>query len=210
MLNTPNPLDFSPAFDSVSAAEFRTRFGIGEHEKLVLFLSRIHEKKGLDLLIKAVALLKRDDIRLCIVGPDDGYQAIAQQLVNTLGLQNNTIWAGPLYDADKFAAYRAANVYVLPTRGVEGLPNTVIESLWAGTPAIVTRTTEIAELIDNVAGMAVDFDATQLATAISDLVDNQALAARYAQNAQQLVKEKFEKDAILDQIEAFYERCRQQ
>lgn len=207
ILQTPNPLTF-PAYTTMpDPSVFRERIGVGKDEKLVLFLSRLHEKKGLDLLIRAIAALNRDDIKLCIVGPDDGYEAIGRQLVITLGIEKNTIWTGPLYGFDKLAAYRAADVYVLPTRGVEGLPNTVVEAMHASKPVIITRKTEIADLIDKVAGIAVDFDVDQLAHAISHLVDNPALGAHYAQGARELFDKWFELDAILERIESLYERC---
>lgn len=207
ILQTPNPLTFPVYADMPDPRVFRERIGIGKDEKLVLFLSRLHEKKGLDLLIQAIAALNRDDIKLCIVGPDDGYEAIGRELVITLGIDRNTIWAGPLYDIDKLTAYQAADVYVLPTRGVEGLPNTVVEAMYAHTPIILTRTTEVANLIHGVAGIAVDFDVDQLAHAISDLVDNPALRAHYAQGAHELFEKHFDTDAILNRIETFYEEC---
>jgi glycosyltransferase involved in cell wall biosynthesis len=202
-----NPLDTSLCPVLPDPQVFRQRFALGADEKMVLFLSRLHEKKGPDLLIRAVAALDRADVRLCMVGPDDGFEATARELVRDLGIQDRVTFTGPLYGEEKFAAYRAADVYVLSTRGAEGLPMTVLEALYAGTPVITTSTTDISGLIHERAGTAIEFDVDSLKQALEDIIDNPARRAAYAQQAPMLIKEHFEPDTIVARLEKLYQDC---
>jgi glycosyltransferase involved in cell wall biosynthesis len=199
-----NPLD--PELCSVlpERDEFRRQHRIGDDERVILFLSRLHPKKGLDLLLEAVAQLPLDNWRLCVVGPDDGFEAAARQMAANLGVSERVMFVGPLYDRDKFAAYRAADVYVLPSRGQEGLPTTLVEAAYAGVPSVVTRTVEIARLIDGVAGLAVDYDRDQLAGAIHKLLSNSALHDTLRNGTQRLLREHFDLETALNKFESVY------
>ena len=202
-----NPFDPAVCPELPDGQAFRQRFGIAADQKIVLFLSRIHKKKGLDLLIEAVAMLDRDDVLLCVVGPDDGFESTARDMVRQRGLEGRTLFTGPLYDRAKFEAYRAADLYVLSSRGVEGLPMTILEALYCHTPVIVTRTVDIAEMVDGRAGMAVDYDAGQLRDAIAQTLDKPDLRKAFAQEAPVLLREHFELDPVLDRLLEIYQTC---
>lgn len=105
----------------------------------LLFLGRIHPKKGVDLLLRAWAAVESRfrDWDLHIVGPDNrGYLAEMEALATKLRLER-VVFRGTLYGDEKLAAYRAARLFVLPTHS-ENFGMTVAEALAAGTPAIVT------------------------------------------------------------------------
>jgi len=111
----------------------------GPRRKL-LFLGRLHPIKGIDRLLRAWSDLqgRHRAWDLVIAGPDEGgYEAQLRALANGLGLERVT-FAGPLFGADKLAAYRAADLYVLPTH-TENFAMTVAEALAAGTPVVTTR-----------------------------------------------------------------------
>jgi glycosyltransferase involved in cell wall biosynthesis len=105
----------------------------------LLYLGRIHPKKGIDILLNAWRDVQRRfaDWELHIAGPDnEGYLATMQGLARQLRLER-VIFRGPLYGDEKSRAYRAASAFVLPTHS-ENFGMTVAEALAAGTPAIVT------------------------------------------------------------------------
>ena len=111
-------------------------------QRVLLFLSRIHPKKGLDLLLQAWARLQgtHPEWRLEIVGPDnEGYEAEMKALAQQLSLQR-VEFRGPLFGREKYAAYARADAYVLPSWS-ENFGYTVAEALACGTPAITTRET---------------------------------------------------------------------
>lgn len=106
----------------------------------LLFLGRIHPKKGIDNLLRAWQAVEHrfPDWDLHIAGPDNGgYLAEMQALATQLRLKR-VVFVGPLFGEEKLRAYRAASLFVLPTHS-ENFGMTVAEALAAGTPAIVTK-----------------------------------------------------------------------
>jgi glycosyltransferase involved in cell wall biosynthesis len=106
----------------------------------LLFLGRIHPKKGVDILLHAWQIVERQfpDWDLHIVGPDNGgYLTEMQALAVQLRLMR-VVFCGPLFGEEKLSAYRAADLFVLPTHS-ENFGMAVAEALAVGTPAIVTK-----------------------------------------------------------------------
>jgi glycosyltransferase involved in cell wall biosynthesis len=98
--------------------------------KRLLFLSRIHAKKGLDLLVPAWGKLTREfpDWELLIVGPDEGgYQATVEKMIADCGC-GDACWIHPAVSgAEKHALLRTADLFVLPSYS-EGFPMAVLEA----------------------------------------------------------------------------------
>lgn len=108
--------------------------------RTVLYLGRLHHKKGLDLLMRAWANLQMrfPDWELRIVGKgDEAFEAELKRDISALGLDRVRL-DGPLYGAEKAQALKTADLFVLPTRG-ENFGMAVAEALAAGTPVITTR-----------------------------------------------------------------------
>ena len=124
-------------------ADFRAAAGLGADEPYVLFLSRIHPKKGVDALIKAFASTAPDDMHLVIAGPDQiGWQAELEALCNTLGLQGRIHWPGMIGGDVKWGAYRGATAFALPSHG-ENFGIVVAEALACGRPVLITEQVNI-------------------------------------------------------------------
>lgn len=110
-----------------------------------LYLSRIHEKKGVDLLLESYARLNHEyqDTALVIAGP--GEPATVERfksLGRELGLQERVVWAGPLYEDAKWAAMRAADMYILPSHQ-ENFGISVVEALACHTPVLISNKVNI-------------------------------------------------------------------
>jgi glycosyltransferase involved in cell wall biosynthesis len=108
----------------------------------VLFMSRIHHKKGLDLLVPAFAeaIKRNNDPRtmLVIAGPNiGGYQATVEELVKQHGLVERVILPGMLYGRDRAAAMVDARLFALPSYQ-ENFGVVIIEALAAGTPVLIS------------------------------------------------------------------------
>ena len=134
----PNGIDFDEFQNPPPPGSFRRRSNIDEGVPVVLFLGRMHPKKGLDLLIPAFAKGAPSNAVLAIVGSGDAdYEAELRRLVSALGIERRVKFAGFLRGQDRVAAYADSNLFVLPSYS-ENFANTVLESLAAGTPVIVS------------------------------------------------------------------------
>jgi len=118
---------------------------IPEKDRTVLFLGRIHKKKGIEMLLNAWKRLnsKYPDWKLKIIGSDKDYygrEGYKDFLVNMVSSQNikGVVFSEPLFGEKKNKEYRNSSVFILPTYS-ENFGMTVIESLAQKTPAIVTH-----------------------------------------------------------------------
>lgn len=110
-------------------------------ERVVLFLSRIHPIKGLIGLIDAWALLKPNGWKLRIVGPDDyNYRRAVEHHARRAGVGGLIEFSGAVYGEEKWAAFRAADLFVLPSLS-ENFGNVVTEALVSGVPVVATTGT---------------------------------------------------------------------
>jgi glycosyltransferase involved in cell wall biosynthesis len=170
--------------------KFRASLDIPEQAKLILFLGRLSPKKSPDLLLKAFGNLPErigeHTLMLVFVGPDDN--SMQQRLAasaSQLGIAARVKFSGPLYDDDKWAAYRDADVFVLPSQN-ENFGNTAAEAAAAGTPMIVTEQCGIASLVKDVAGLVVAHDEASVANALERLLRDPQLHAEFVSGCAEL------------------------
>jgi glycosyltransferase involved in cell wall biosynthesis len=161
---------------------FRRTQGVLPQEKLVLFLGRLSSKKSPDLLLRALAeLSSRTEgtiLKAVFAGPDEGGMlAHLGQLARQLGLSEQVTFAGPIFGQEKWAAYRDADVFVLPSQN-ENFGNTAAEAVAAGTPVVVTEQCGIAPLLADEAGITVPHDASALASALYNFFKQPGLRQR--------------------------------
>jgi len=202
----PNGIDLSGYDNLPEKGEFRRKYEIGADEKVILYLGRIHKIKGIDLLMKAFAgLIKEmDDVRLVIVGPDDGFLSPLKRQIEDLKIGDKIILTGLIPEKDKFGAYVDADVYVLPSV-YETFPVTVLEACACGTPVIVTDRCGIANIVnDNNVGHVVEYNKDQLQDAIFKILTNDELSGYFGEGGKKLVREKFSWDIVVEQLERIY------
>jgi glycosyltransferase involved in cell wall biosynthesis len=124
--------------------------------RFFLFLSRIHPKKGCDLLLSAFAKVASQypDIDLVIAGPDQvGLQATLKALAAKCGIGERVHWPGPLFGDAKWGAMRMAEAFVLPSHQ-ENFGIVVAEAMAAETPVLTTKSVNIwREVIEDDAGL---------------------------------------------------------
>lgn len=125
--------------------------------RYLLFLGRLHEKKGCDLLLRAFGALKSyvPDVDLVIAGPDKvGLQHKLQEMSAQLDIGNRVHWPGLLRGNSKWGALRACEAFVLPSHQ-ENFGIAVVESLAAGRPVLISNQVNIwPEIVQDRAGLA--------------------------------------------------------
>ncbi len=124
----------------------------------VLFLGRIHPKKGLDLLLAVWGELKaeRKGWELIIAGPDEqGHLAVVREQVRSLGLENEVRFAGPVAGSAKVALLHSADLFVL-TSYSEGFSISLLEALACGVPVVATWACNFPQITSSAAGWESD------------------------------------------------------
>ena len=114
-------------------------------KRIALYLSRIHVKKGCDLLIEAFAKVAKQDerLQLVIAGPDQtGWAPELQSQAKKLSIGDRITWPGMLQDELKWGAFYAAEVFVLPSHQ-ENFGIVVAEALACGKPVLISNKVNI-------------------------------------------------------------------
>lgn len=183
----PNGIDLSEYADLPPKGCFKKKFGIKEDEKIVLYLGRLHESKGLDLLAYAFSAVSKDlsDVRLVVVGSDDGYAVTFSKLITELGIKGRVLLTGFVEKRDKMAALVDSDIFATPR--FHGFPVTFLEACLAGCP-IVTTSNEL-DWIDNNVGYIVKDSSVDLARAISNMLQNKATRERLRNNCRFTIRD---------------------
>ena len=146
-VTVPLGIDLEPFCQCPNPSLFLETFPSLRNRKLLLFLSRVDPKKGFDLLLPAmeVVRLSHPDSRLVIAGSGaPGYEQQLRRDVSARGLSEMVVWAGFLKGDLKHSALAAATAYILPSHS-ENFGIAAVEALAAGVPSILTPGVAVAE-----------------------------------------------------------------
>ncbi len=190
--------------ESSERGTFRRSLAVAKEAKLLLFLGRLSKKKSPDLLLDAFATLAADaGLHLAFVGPDEaGMRAKLEITAEKLGLRSRVHFCGSLEGDAKWAAYRDADIFVLPSQN-ENFGNTAAEAVAAGTPVVLTDQCGIAPLLANVAGVVVKHEKCELAKGLNRLLQDDEYYRRLQQGCG-AAAERLNWDDPLQEMEALY------
>ncbi len=160
----------------------------------LLFMGRLHEKKGLDLLIPAFAELSTrcPDSHLIIAGPGEpNYVAHLKRRVASLRLEHWVTFVGPLHGERKWGALAAADAFVLPSYQ-ENFAISVVEALRIGTPVIVSDRINIAsDLVQAGVAKQTDLTVNGLCNAMQSMLADSAARELMGSRGRELVIKKY-------------------
>ena len=196
-----NPIAFIPNgiseewIDSPADSDaFRRELGVGPDTRLILFLSRITPKKGLPMLIEALASLQGqlESWQLVVAGADEfHHEQEVRALVNRLGLSGHVLFPGPLFGDAKRAAFAACELFVLPSYS-EGSPMVILEALGAALPVIATSASPWPQLPARGCGWWTEISRTAIAMALEEaLRKSPADLARMGRRGRDLVRTEY-------------------
>lgn len=195
----------SSFFQAFPRGEFREKYPWVGSRKIVLFLSRLAPKKGLDLLIPALASLRRDDFVLVIAGlgsPD--YERQVRDMVRDRGLASRTIFTGFVQGEDKYAVLADADIFVLPSRD-ENFGLAVAEAMAAGLPVIISDQVAFHLEVETAqAGILVPCTVTGVAEGLRRLLDDAPLRCQMGGNGRRLVQERYSWERVTNDLVSLY------
>jgi glycosyltransferase involved in cell wall biosynthesis len=184
----------------------REYFQLSSKEPIILFLSRIHPKKGLEYLIQALAQIKDKKFTLIIAGNGDSdYEAQINSCLHDYGLEDCSLMTGFVEGELKQLLLQGANLFVL-TSYSENFGVAVLEALAAGTPALVTPGVALAQEIEqNDLGYVVPQEPTAIAKAIEKHLElPESEEDKLSQKARQFVLDNYSWDKIAQQLLTVY------
>jgi glycosyltransferase involved in cell wall biosynthesis len=172
----------------------------------LLFLSRLHPKKGLPLLLDAVAELTRTgraDVELAVAGTGDpAYLRELEARTRALGIASRVRFLGHLAGADKARALAEAELFVLPSYQ-ENFGIAVAEAMAAGLPVVISDAVAIAPHVAG-AGLVAGRDAPSIAAALARLAADPAERARMGARAAQVARTHFSWERTARELWALY------
>jgi poly(glycerol-phosphate) alpha-glucosyltransferase len=177
----PNGVDFASFANPPPRAVLELRFPALKDRRWMVFLSRIHPKKGLPHLLKAWSRVASQfpEWLLVVAGPDEfNHEAEMKRLVANSGLINSVCFTGPLHGAEKMAALGGAELFVLPSFS-EGFSMAVLEAAAAGLPIMLTSQCNFPELAKAGGALEISPDAANCEAGLRELL---ALPASERQN----------------------------
>lgn len=157
----PNGIDLPDSSACGSAPVWAER--VPADRRVMLFLGRLHPKKGLRPLVEAWDAMRSTNWQLVIAGWDQGGHLVElERLVQKLNLSDRITFCGPLHGPAKDAAYASAQAFILPSFS-EGLPTTVLEAWAHGLPVLMTAACNLPEGFASGAALEISSEPAQLA-----------------------------------------------
>jgi glycosyltransferase involved in cell wall biosynthesis len=173
---------------------------------IILFLSRLHRKKGLDYLISALSKLHDRNFAFVLAGNGDlEYEAKLEKLLQENNLRDRTYKLGFVDGEKKDICLQGADLYVLSSHS-ENFGIAVLEALASGTPALVTTGVALSDLVkEQNLGWVVDLEIEAIANSIQEFLDNLDVAKQKGDRAAQYVAANYSWDKIALNLKSIYE-----
>jgi glycosyltransferase involved in cell wall biosynthesis len=188
--------------------EFRMRHPEIGARPIVLFLGRLHAKKGLDVLAHAFAICVRQgsDAFLVIAGPDDGMLSATQRILADEGMAERALFTGMVTGAEKLALLAEADLFVLPSHS-ENFGIAVVEALACGVPVLISPHVNLWREVESAGcGRIEPVEVGRVADGISVLLADPALRRTMGQKGRTLVANRFTWPRVADALDRLYKR----
>lgn len=203
----PNGLNINLYIKSKDTDKFKKKYNIPDKDRILLFLGRIHRKKGIDLLIDSLVHLKKKftNLILVIAGPieDKNYYHKLIQQISDNKLEDCVFFTGALTEEDKECAYKTSDIFVL-TSHAEGLPVSILEAASAGLPLLVSKYCGIPEVAAYKAGLVVDTKTSDIVSGVEKILSYDKYRSYFGRSGQKMVREKFSLEKTAADTEKLY------
>jgi glycosyltransferase involved in cell wall biosynthesis len=203
------PLGVSPLPQPETAIDVRDRFQIPRDRPILIFMSRLDPKKGIDLLLPALETLQQEGVDfhlvMCGANPQDRmYEQSVHQRVGDSGLRSQTTLTGFVSGDLKTALLQTADLFVLPSY-YENFGIAVAEAMLAGLPVVISNQVHIWETIQQTeSGWICDCDISSLTAQLRDALKDPEKRTQRGQNAQHCAKEHYSWEAIAERAINLY------
>jgi glycosyltransferase involved in cell wall biosynthesis len=169
----------------------------------LLFAGEVGQRKGVDVLVEALAHLKAEANWTCTIAGNGQVDEYAGRL-RRAGVSDRVHFTGWVHPDALHSLMLEADVVVLPSRA-EALPMSLIEGAAAGAALIATDVGAVREIIDETCGIIIPCDAEALADAIKRLIDDRTFLSELQIGARRRYLERFTLDRMSSGLAAVYQ-----
>jgi glycosyltransferase involved in cell wall biosynthesis len=202
----PNGIEWAEFESLPERGSFRASSGLGDRP-IVTFFSRVHRKKGLDLLLPAFKEGAPEDAALVLVGPgEEGYVESLKREAASLGIGDRVVFTGMIQGIERFAPVVDADLFCLPSYQ-ENFGVAVVEALACATPALISDQVNIyRDVVDAGVGRATRCDAGDIASAMGEMLNDRGALREQGVRARDWARETFAWTQIVGRIDEMYDR----
>jgi len=195
----PNGIFLEEILPVPEPGSFRSELPALGDRPFILFLSRLHFKKGLDRLAAGFARVAAADpeVHLVVAGPDGGARAEFESAIAAAGLTDRTHLTGPIYGRRKYAAMVDCACFCLPSRQ-EGFSVAITEALAVGRPVVITPECHFPEVAEVDAGIVTSAEPEPLAAALVEILRDPVRSEARGRRGADLVRRRFTWDRIAE------------
>jgi glycosyltransferase involved in cell wall biosynthesis/SAM-dependent methyltransferase/uncharacterized protein YbaR (Trm112 family) len=203
----PAGLDAGDLRRPASADTFLTQAGVEPGTRVVTFLGRISEKKGLPILVEAFrdTASQFPSARLLVAGPDD--EGIGRGLggrIEEWGLSRRVAFLGSVGGDEKRALLQRSDVFVLPSAD-ESFGMAVVEAMAVGCPVVISPDVAIQDVVSSEgAGIVAERDGASIARAVNTILGDPELARRMAAAGRRIVDDRYSWHHVGPEMERMY------
>lgn len=184
---------------------FRETLRVLGDRPYVLFLSRLHYKKGLDLLAHAYKRVHASfpEVQLVVAGPEDEAAGPFREQIEAYGLSGSVHLTGPIYGRRKIAAIRDAACFCLPSRQ-EGFSIAITEAMASGAAVVITGACHFEDVGEVEAGVVTTLEPESIAAGLCRVLGDADEARAMGERGRRLILERYTWPAIADRLVTLY------
>jgi len=194
-------------------SKMRNQYSLNDNDIVVLYAGRIHESKGVDLIVEAFleCYKSNSNLKLFIVG--GGYSKYDNQILEKILIEKSKELSGEIikvikwiHHRDMINIYSLADISILASLNAEGNSLFMMESMACGIPVICTNVGGLTEIVkDNETGILVNKDnlSVELPTAIKKLIENDSVRFKIGQNASFHINQNFSINIMVSKLDKY-------
>jgi len=201
----PNGVE-RPSSETRRDLGFRSRFAADE-ETIIVFVGRIVEEKGLNVLLGAIPLLIKSGLKVKLVVVGDGYASDRMKRIAwDIGIHDKVFFTGYVSDSELERIFGVADIIAVPSL-YEPFGIVALEGMVRGLPLVASDTGGLSGIIDHErTGLKVPPDNSyELYSALKRLISDGDFASRLAENARTEVMERFSWPTVCENTKRIYE-----
>lgn len=205
----PHGLSVSPEIPNAKQ-KLRQQYNLPDNELVILFLSRIHQKKGLDHLIPALGTLVDRSFTFILAGSGDcEYEREITQLLEHHNIKDRTLQIGFVRGENKDLLLQGSDLFTLTSHS-ENFGVAVLEALAAATPALVTPGVALSSMLkQNRIGYVTDLNVDQIANSIKYCLDHQTEIKTKGEKARSFIAQNYTWDTVANNLITTYQKIAQ-